>query len=52
MYEFIECMNSSSEEGNVLERWKQESVSRLQQSSDKISFHKKGKGKDLSFDLS
>jgi hypothetical protein len=40
MYEFIycmetqvewnECMNSSSEDWNVLVRWKQESVSRLQ----------------------
>jgi hypothetical protein len=45
-------MNSSNEDGNVLVRWKQESVSRLQKSSDKISFCMNGKGKDLSSDLS
>jgi hypothetical protein len=28
--EWNDCMNSSSEDGNVLVRWKQESVSRLQ----------------------
>jgi hypothetical protein len=50
--EWSECMNSSSEDGSVLVRWKQESVSRLQLSSNKISFRKKGKGEDLSSDLS
>jgi hypothetical protein len=45
-------MNSSSEDGIVLVCWKQESVSRIQKLSDEISFCMKGKGKDLSSDLS